>query len=226
MTALKPEAEVDRLVRLLREHEAGDSSALDRIIPLVYPELRHMARSQLRRGLGGHHTLNTTGLVHEAYLKLARSPGVRLNDRDHLMALTARVMRQVLVTRVRARLRAKRGSGVEPGQLDEAAWGSEPDAVQLLDLDRALDRLRGYSEELVTAFECRYFGGLTDEETAKALGMSLRAAQRAWMRARAWLRADLETREGAMPETMNRQRAEDPEAAEPGERKDGYPLET
>jgi DNA-directed RNA polymerase specialized sigma24 family protein len=80
----------------LQAHEAGDSSAFDRLVPLVYQELRRLARSHLRRLPGGH-TLNTTGLVHEAYLKLARSPGLRLNDRGHLLAVTARAMRQVLV---------------------------------------------------------------------------------------------------------------------------------
>jgi RNA polymerase sigma factor (TIGR02999 family) len=180
-----------QVARLLQAHEAGDASALDQLVPLIYRELRHLARSQLRRRFAGQHSLNTTGLVHEAYLKMARSPGLRLKDPGHLMALTARVMHQVLVSRARARLQTKRGSGRQPCELDDASCASESDAEQLLDVDRALARLRARSEELASVFECRYIG-LTEEDTAKALGMSLRAAQRAWMRARAWLCADLQ----------------------------------
>ena len=101
------------LPELLRAHEAGARDALDQVVPLVYDELRRMARRHLRRGPAGY-TLDTTGLVHEAYLKLAASEGLLLKDRDHLLAVTARVMRQVLVDRARSRLRQKRG--VRPGR--------------------------------------------------------------------------------------------------------------
>lgn len=168
-------------------------------MPLVYDELRRLARRHLRRLPGGH-TLNTTGLVHEAYLKLARSPGLRLNDRGHLMAVTACAMRQVLVGRARARLRVKRGAGEASVELDETRLPVDGgDAEALLDLDRALARLRAHDARLASIFECRYFGGLSEEETAEALGLSLRTAQRGWMRARAWLRADLEGASEADP---------------------------
>jgi RNA polymerase sigma factor (TIGR02999 family) len=181
-----------QITRLLQAHEAGDPSAFDRLVPLVYEQLRRLARHHLRRLPGGH-TLNTTGLVHEAYLKLARSPGLRLNDPGHLMAVTACAMRQVLVSRARARLRVKRGSGEAGVELDETRVpGGTGDAEALLDLDRALSGLRAYDARLAAIFECRYFGGLSEEETAEALGLSLRTAQRGWMRARAWLRAGLE----------------------------------
>jgi RNA polymerase sigma factor (TIGR02999 family) len=183
--------DVAEVARLLRAYGAGDRSAFDQLVPLVYEELRRLARSHLRRLPGGH-TLNTTGLVHEAYLKLARSPGLQLNDRGHLMAVTACAMRQVLVSRARARLRDKRGGGEAALELDEARLGDAPDAERLLDLDRALGRLRERDSALASIFECRYFGGLSEQETADALGLSLRSAQRGWMRARAWLRADLE----------------------------------
>jgi RNA polymerase sigma factor (TIGR02999 family) len=186
--------QVGEITRLLQAHEAGDPSAFDRLVPLVYDELRTLARRHLRRLPGG--TLNTTGLVHEAYLKLASSPGLRLNDHGHLLAVTACAMRQVLVSRARARLRVKRGGGEAVVELDESRWGREQDAEGLLDLDRALARLRERDERLARVFECRYFGGLSEEETATALGVSLRTTQRAWMRARAWLRAELE---GAAP---------------------------
>ena len=184
--------DASEIARLLQAHEAGDATAFDRLVPLVYDELRRLARRHLRRLPGGH-TLNTTGLVHEAYLKLARSPGLRLNDQGHLMAVTACAMRQVLVGRARARLRVKRGSGEASVELDESRVPNEGgDAEALLDLDRALARLREHDARLASIFECRYFGGLSEEETAEALGLSLRTAQRGWMRARAWLRADLE----------------------------------
>jgi RNA polymerase sigma factor (TIGR02999 family) len=183
--------QVGEITRLLHAYDSGDRSAFDQLVPLVYDELRRLARSHLRRVPGGH-TLNTTGLVHEAYLKLARSPGLRLNDRGHLMAVTACAMRQVLVSRARARLRAKRGSGDRAVELDEDQLGREPDAERLIDLDRALEGLRERDERLARVFECRYFGGLSEEEAAQALGVSLRTIQRGWMRARAWLRAELE----------------------------------
>jgi RNA polymerase sigma factor (TIGR02999 family) len=183
--------EVAEVTRLLRAYEAGDRAAFDQLVPLVYDELRRLAHSHLQRVPGGH-TLNTTGLVHEAYLKLARSPGLQLNDRGHLMAVTACAMRQVLVSRARARLRDKRGGGATALELDEARVGHEPQAERLLDLDRALGRLRECDAKLAGIFECRYFGGLSEEETAEAQGLSLRSVQRGWMRARAWLRAELE----------------------------------
>jgi RNA polymerase sigma-70 factor, ECF subfamily len=181
-----------QIARLLQAHEEGDASAFDRMVPLVYDELRQLARRHLRRLPGGH-TLDTTGLVHEAYLKLARSPGLRLHDRGHLLAVTACAMRQVLVSRARARFRVKRGSGARALEFDERYSAAEGvDAEGLLDLDRALTELRARDPRLAQIFECRYFGGLSEEETATALHLSLRTAQRGWMRARAWLRASLE----------------------------------
>jgi RNA polymerase sigma factor (TIGR02999 family) len=182
---------------LLRAHEAGARDALDRVVPLVYEELRRLARRHLRRGPRGY-SLDTTGLVHEAYLKLAAAEGLELRDQDHLMAVTARVMRQVLVDRARARLRQKRGSGQAAEEIDEGRLpGGGASAEWLLDVDGALQRLRARDPELARIFECRYFGGFEEEETARALGLSLRTTQRGWMRARAWLRSELEpAREG------------------------------
>jgi RNA polymerase sigma factor (TIGR02999 family) len=175
--------------------------ALDHLVPLVYQHLRDLARNHLRR-LPGCLTLNATGLVHEAYLKLARSPDLRLKDQGHLMAVSARAMRQVLVSRARTRHRLKRGGGVRSLELDEAQHpGGRSDAELLLDLDRALGSLRESAPELADIFECRYFGGLGEEETARALEISLRTVQRGWTRGRAWLRASLAgfRREGGAP---------------------------
>jgi RNA polymerase sigma factor (TIGR02999 family) len=176
---------------LLEAHEAGDGSAFDRLWPLVYDDLRRIARRHRLRLWDGRN-IDTVELVHEAYLKLVRSPGLRINDHGHLLALAARAMRQVLVSRARERFRDKRGNGETAVPLDEAyAPGVRPEAEALLDLDRALTRLRDWSPRLAAIFECRYFGGLSEEETAEALQLSLRTSQRGWMRARAWLRADL-----------------------------------
>jgi RNA polymerase sigma factor (TIGR02999 family) len=189
-------AEADEITLLLKAYEAGDKAAFDRLVPLVYDELRRMAHRHLRRGPRGA-TLDTTGLVHEAYLKLAGSPGLRLNDRGHLMAVTARAMRQVIVSRARTRLARKRGGGEPIVTLDEEKAGTAPAPEWLLDLDRALDRLRDRDEQLAQVFECRFFAGLGEQETAEALGIPLRTAQRAWLRARAWLRSELAGRPDA-----------------------------
>jgi RNA polymerase sigma factor (TIGR02999 family) len=179
------------VTQLLRAYAAGDRAAFDRLIPLVYGELRRLAHRQLRRGPPGR-TLDTTALVHEAYLKLAGSSGLEVNDRGHLMAVTACAMRQVLVSRARARLASKRGAGEVPILLEEGEVGRAPAAERLLDIDRALSRLRERDPELARIFDCRYFAGLGEQETADALGLSLRTTQRGWTRARAWLRAELE----------------------------------
>jgi RNA polymerase sigma factor (TIGR02999 family) len=179
------------IVQLLRAHEEGDASAFGRLVPLVYDQLRRLARQQRRQGPQAR-SLDTTALVHEAYLKLAGSPGLRIRDRGHLMAVTACAMRQVLIGRARARLRMKRGSGHDPLPLDEQRLPVFVEAEQLLDLDRALDSLRRNDDRLAQIFECRYFAGLGEEETAEVLGLSLRTVQRGWLRARTWLKAELQ----------------------------------
>jgi RNA polymerase sigma factor (TIGR02999 family) len=190
--------EPGEITRLLRAYERGDRGAFDRLVPLIYDELRVIARRRLRHGSRGA-TLDTTALVHEAYLKLADSPGLQLKDRGHLMAVTARAMRQIIVSRARARLARKRGGGEAILTLEEDRVGVPAATEWVLELDRVLDRLRDRNDELARVFECRYFGGLSEQETAEALGMSLRTAQRAWMRARAWLRSELSGGPGPEP---------------------------
>jgi RNA polymerase sigma factor (TIGR02999 family) len=181
------------IARLLSAHGDGDPAAFDQLVPLVYEDLRRLARRQRRVGVPAR-SLDTTGLVHEAYLKLAGSPGLRLKDRGHLMAVTACAMRQVLISRARARLRAKRGGGADALPLDEGRLIVNAEAEQLLDLDRALARLRERDAKLAQVFECRYFAGMSEEETGDVLEMSLRTVQRSWLRARTWLRAELSGR--------------------------------
>ncbi|HPA50580.1 MAG TPA: ECF-type sigma factor [Thermoanaerobaculia bacterium] len=189
-------AEPISVTALLRAHAAGEEGAFDRLLPLVYEELRKVARRQLRRG-GGAGPLVTTELVHEAYLRLAGQDGLRLEDRRHLLAVSALAMRQIVVGQARARYALKRGAGVPPVPLDEEATAAAADAEWLLDLDRALERLRDHDEKLAAIVDCRYFAGMSEEETSEALGLSLRSTQRGWMKARAWLRSALE---GGTPE--------------------------
>jgi RNA polymerase sigma factor (TIGR02999 family) len=179
------------VTRLLRAHEEGDTQAFHRLVPLIYDELRRVARGQLRRGPAWP-SLEVTGLVHEVYLKLAAAENLTARDSGHLMAIAATAMRQILVDRARARLRVKRGQGETPLALDTQDVGTEPAPEWLLDLDRALALLRERDARLASVFECRFFADLSEEETAQALGLSLRTAQRDWKRARAWLRAELD----------------------------------
>ena len=178
------------VTELLEAYAEGDRAAFDRLVPLVYDELRRIARRHLRKTDRGA-TLDTTGLVHEAYLKMAGQHGLRLKDRGHFLAVSACAMRQVIISRARARASEKRGGGVAAVELDENRAGAERQVEWLLDLDRALDRLAERDPRLARAFECRFFAGLSEAETAEALGVSLRSAQREWMRARAWIRAEL-----------------------------------
>jgi RNA polymerase sigma factor (TIGR02999 family) len=157
----------------------------DEMLPAVYDELRRLARLQRRRLAPGQ-TLSTTALVHEAYLKLSARPG-RWNDDHHFFSSAARAMRQILVDYARRRTSLKRGSGVAAEHLDEGR-AADHQALRMLALDLALRELAAVDERLVRVVECRVFAGYSEEETARALSVSLRTVQRDWMRARAWLR--------------------------------------
>jgi RNA polymerase sigma-70 factor (ECF subfamily) len=178
------------LTELLRAYAAGDAAAFDRLVPLVYDDLRRVARRQLRRGSRGA-VLDTTALVHEVWFKLSDGGTVAWQDRGHFLAVSARAMRQVIVDEARRRNAGKRGGGRVDAVLDEARVASAGDALQVLAIDQALDRLAARSPRLAQVVECRFFAGLGEEETAEALGVSLRTVQREWTRARAWLREDL-----------------------------------
>lgn len=183
-------SEFGDVTRLLHAIRDGDKAAFDRVVPLVYDELRRLARSQLR-GLRRGQTLDTVALINEAYLKMANQQGLDLADRGQFLAVSACAMRQVVIQHARARFAQKRGAGEKPVTFDEGALAAEAHAHQLLDIDRALTKLRNHNERLAQVVECRYFAGYSEEETAEALGVALRTAQRDWKRARAWLAHEL-----------------------------------
>jgi RNA polymerase sigma factor (TIGR02999 family) len=178
------------ITELLHAHGRGQAGAFDRLVVLVYDDLRRLARAKLRRR-GVAQTLDTTGLVHEAYLKLVDQTRAAWNDRAHFFAVSATAMRQILVDHARHRQRAKRGGGAEAAPLDEGRLAVSGDAERLLQIDLALQQLAREDERLVRVFECRYFAGYSEQETADALGVSVRTVQRDWLKARAWLRRAL-----------------------------------
>jgi len=175
---------------LLQRWSAGDEGARDQLIPLVYDGLRELAHRRLA-GASFESSLGTTELVHEAYLRLVDARRVDLSDRAKFLALASEVMRNLLVDRVRARLAAKRGGGARPTELDDHDWVPDEQLVAVADLDEALARLAKLNPRQGTLLQHRYFGGLTLEESAAAIGVSLATAKRELRLARAWLALEL-----------------------------------
>lgn len=178
------------VTRLLARWREGEVEALDRLMPLIYDELRRLAHRHLRHERSGH-TLNTTALVHEAYLNLVGGAPVPWENRSHFFAVAARAMRRILISYARKRNRLKRGGGRPDLPLDRAAVFTEDRFDELLALDQALTALEATDERLCRVVECRYFGGLTIEETAHATGTSAATVKRDWNMAKAWLRRAL-----------------------------------
>jgi RNA polymerase sigma factor (TIGR02999 family) len=181
---------------LIRAWGEGDRAALDELLPLVYGELREQAERFMRNQASGH-TLQTTALVHEAYLRLVEQQSVEARSRAQFFALAAKAMRSVLVDHARARRAAKRGGGAwelslgAAGEIADAASSADP--VDVLALDEALDRLAELDPEQKQLVELRYFAGLGIEETAEVLGVSPATVKREWSLTRAWLRRELST---------------------------------
>jgi RNA polymerase sigma factor (TIGR02999 family) len=171
---------------LLLQACAGDAAALAHVFPLVYDELRQLAHRQLQRESSGH-TLSTTALVHEAYIRLIDQTRVQWNGRAHFMAIAATAMRRILVDRARSHRALKRGGPLRRVPLESLDLAAEDRADVLLALNDALDRLQQLNERQARVVECRFFGGMTEEETAEALGIGLRTAKRDWAKARSWL---------------------------------------
>jgi RNA polymerase sigma factor (TIGR02999 family) len=181
MDAAQPD--VGEVTRLLHAAQQGKSAALEQLIPLVYDDLRRLARRQLGREYA-ERTIDPTALVHESYLKLGGGAMVA-RDRAHFLALAARAMRQVLVDRARDRKAAKRGGGAwERTTLTDGAWVGEFGTDRMLELDEALATLEPRQRQVV---ECRFFGGMEEREIAEALDISERTVHRDWLKARAYL---------------------------------------
>lgn len=174
------------VTRLLGELARGDSSAFEHLIPLVYEDLRMIAHRHLRRH-GAAITLNTTALVHEAYIRLVDSTRLEWKDRGHFLAVYSVVMRNLLVDIARKRRAAKRGGDRVRVTLDDNAASVDFQADHVLAVDSALTRLSELDERLGRVVECRFFAGLTEEETASALGVTDRTVQRDWVKAKALL---------------------------------------
>ncbi len=180
--------EVTQWLHRLKE---GDEGALERLMPLLYDELRMMARHQLRNERAGH-TLNPTALVNEVYLRLAKQEQIPAAHRTQFLGVAGRTMRRVLIDYARARKRLKRGAGQSPISLEEATpFLSDTEAEEILALDEALDRLAVVNERGSEVVQYRFFSGLTLEETAEMMGLSLKTVHRAWIAARAWLRKEV-----------------------------------
>jgi RNA polymerase sigma factor (TIGR02999 family) len=183
----------DRVTGLLDQARAGRNAAIGELIEVLYPELRRLAGSYLRRERPGQ-TIQATGLVHEAFLRLVQENHVSWQNRAHFCAIAANAMRQILVERARAKHAAKRGKGAERITLVEGLMDGAPDeamAVDVLALHEALDRLALLDPARARLIGLRYFGGLTIEEAAEVLGLSPATVKRSWALARAWLRREL-----------------------------------
>jgi RNA polymerase sigma factor (TIGR02999 family) len=181
-----------QITRLLKELEAGDESAFDRLVPLVYDDLKRIAR-RFTRGQGANLTLNTTGLVHEAYLRLVDRTQVEWAGRDHFLSVYSVVMRNLLVDLARKRKTARHGGELKRITFDDNLFRIDDQAEQLLAVDHSLSRLQALEPRLARVVECRFFAGLTDDETGRALGVASRTVQRDWLKARVLLSEWLDT---------------------------------
>jgi RNA polymerase sigma factor (TIGR02999 family) len=171
---------------LLVASSAGDRHATDQLMPLVYDELRSLARAHLRRERPGH-TLQGTALVHEAYLRLVDQKQVKWQNRAHFFGMASQMIRRILVDHARGHKAAKRGSGAAKLSLDEAILASAKTDVDVIALDDALNDLAKFDPGQSRIVELRFFGGLSIEETAEAVGLSVATVNREWSAARAWL---------------------------------------
>ena len=188
--------DADELFAALQTATRGDSSALDRLFPALYQELKRQAAGYLRGERAGH-TLQPTALAHETYLRLMGRRDFPWQNRAHFMAVAARAMRGILVDHARRRRAQKRGGGREQVPLDATMAIEEQRPVAFDDLDRALEDLARRSERQAKVVELRYFGGLSAEETAEVLGVSPVTVKRDWATARAWLYRELSGSEPA-----------------------------
>lgn len=181
-----PSSSTEGVTQLLIAWSDGNQSALDKLMPLVYEELRRLAHNYMRREHPGH-TLQTTALVNEAYFRLVDQKRVHWRNRSHFFAISAQLMRRILVDHARSHQYVKRGGGAHKVSLDEVAVVAQGQAAQLIALDDALVELAAIDERKSDIVELRFFGGLNVEETAEALKISPRTVMREWSMAKAWL---------------------------------------
>ena len=186
-----PEPQPSTVTELLARARSGDASALESVFPLIYDELRRLAGRQLQREPDGH-TLSPTALVHEAYLRLIdHYTRMEWTGRAHFMSVAATAMRRILVEHARGHRSLKRGGGLHRVSLDAAELGTEERADLLIAVDEALVRLNALDGRQARVVECRFFGGMTEEETAEALEIGLRTAKRDWAKAKSWLHREI-----------------------------------
>jgi RNA polymerase sigma factor (TIGR02999 family) len=185
-----PSPPLQEVTQLLVDWGNGNQAALDQLIPLVYTELRQLARRYMSRKRPGH-TMQTTALIHEAYLRLVDQNQVRWENRAHFLGIAARLMRQILIEHARRHTRAKRGGGAGTIALDEAAIVSQTRAAELLALDDALERLTAIDPRKSRVVELRFFGGLSVEEAAIVLNVAPNTVLRDWRLAKAWLHREI-----------------------------------
>jgi RNA polymerase sigma factor (TIGR02999 family) len=181
------------VTQLLIAWSNGEEEALEKLVPLVYDELRRIARRYMRREPAGH-TLQTTALVNEAYLRMIEQKGMKWQNRAHFFAISAQLMRRILVGMARARHAHKRGGEARQVSLDEALVISEERASELVALDEAMNELAALDPRRSRVVELRYFGGLSVEETAEVLKISPETVMRDWKRAKAWLYTELNSK--------------------------------
>ncbi len=182
----KPVSPSSQVTLILREWQNGDEDALQRLMPLVYDELRRVARARLRAE-GPGHLLQTTALVHEAYLRLVDIDRLPVRNRAHLFALAARLMRQILVDHARRRDAHKRGGEITVVPLEDIPAPAATPGIDVLALDEALAELTTFDPRMCRVVELKFFGGLSIDEAAEALGVSHATIERDWTTARAWL---------------------------------------
>jgi RNA polymerase sigma-70 factor, ECF subfamily len=186
------------VTRLLVEWSKGDDQARDRLVTMIYEELRRRAH-HLMRGERREHTIGTSALVHEAFLRFMNERGVNCQNRTHFLAIAAQTMRRILVEHARTRTAKKRGGGGERVALDLSSWLLASDPLDVVDVNAAIEELAGMDELQSRIVDLRFFGGLSIDETADALEISTATVKREWQIARAWLSLRLESERGAEP---------------------------
>jgi RNA polymerase sigma factor (TIGR02999 family) len=185
-----PSPPLQEITQLLVDWSNGNQAALDQLMPLVYTELRQLAHRYMRRERLGH-TMQTTALIHEAYLRLVDQTQVPWENQAHFFGIAARLMRQILIEHARSHTRAKCGGGADTLSLDEAALVSQARAAELLVLNDALERLAAVDPRKSRVVELRFFGGLSVEETARVLNIAPNTVLRDWRLAKAWLHREI-----------------------------------